>query len=112
VIGFWEPVLHYFFLFLRLWQVTKFITCHFKSTFAYSYLMWKDLFKTSMSPVLDDVDVLLAWAVIPLRSKEMWLLAFHRLLMGFQTVVLQFDFRLLPLQDVSIFSPSGNSSVA
>lgn len=99
-----------FFLFLRLWQVTKFITCCFKSTFASNLLMWRTLFTNSISPVLDYVNVLLAWAVIHSRTKEMWLhFMWTRLLMGFQTVILQFGFGVLPLQDLSVFSPSGNS---
>lgn len=110
--GWWFGSLYYiiFFLFLRLWQVTKFTTCCFKSTFASNLLMWRTLFTTSISPVLDYVNVLLAWAVMHLRTKEMWLhFMWTRLLMGFQTVILQFGFRVLLLQDLSIFSPSGNS---
>lgn len=51
----WEPVLNFFFL--LLWQVTKLISCYFRSTFESNLWMWLPLFKT-LSPGLESLMIL------------------------------------------------------
>lgn len=75
MVGGWEPVLNYFFSIAKAWQVTKFISCYFRSTFESDLWMWLPLFKTGITWFR--VINVLTGTVIHLRTKEMGLLTLH-----------------------------------